>query len=316
MNKWIVGGALAVVSAAVALPAAAEWPNDKPITIVIPYSPGGGFDTIVRAFVPALKEVLGAEVIPENVSGAGGTTGAASVHRAEPDGYTIGIYNIPGFTVNQVLGVDMGFDLGEVTWIANLATDRYAIGVKADSDINSLDDLCSLGREAKMSDTGTSSTASITTRISFALLDCPLIDVAGYEGSNEATIAVMRGEVDGTVKPISSLKRFVDSGDLKYLVTYTMNEAVEGVASAGSLGHPDLAKFDLRRIIGGPPGIPPEIVERLSAAFIEAANLPSVQEWAAGAGVELEPVGAAEASAMMADLSDFYARYQDILAAE
>lgn len=314
MNRWTGGGVLAAIALALtAAPAAAEWPNDKPITFVIPYSPGGGFDTIVRTFAPALEKVLGAEVIPENIPGAGGTKGAATVHRSDPDGYTIGIYNIPGFTVNQVIGRDMGFDLDEVSWIANLATARYAIAVKADSEINSLEDLCSQGREPKMSDTGASSTASVTTRVSFALIDCPVTDVTGYEGSNDAMIAVMRGEVDGTVKPISSLKKYVDSGDLKYILTYTAGEAVEGVQSAADVGHEDLARFDLRRVIGGPPGLPEDIVQRLSDALIEAANSPEVQEWADGAGVELEPVGATEASAMMKDLSGFYARYADIL---
>ena len=313
MQNWLGRGFAAAALCLAAMPAAAEWPNDKPITVVIPYSPGGGFDTIVRAFAPALEKVLGAEVVPENISGAGGTKGAQTVHRAEPDGYTIGIYNIPGFTVNQVLGMDMGFDLSEVTWIANLATDRYAIAVKADSEIDTLAELCDIGREVKMSDTGASSTASVSTRVSFALIDCPLIDVNGYEGSNDAMIAVMRGEVDGTLKPITSLKKYVESGDLKYIVTYTESEAVEGVESTGALGHEGLANLDLRRVIGAPPGLPEEIQKRLSDAFIEAANLPEVQEWAAGAGVELEVVGSEETAAMMSRLATFYAEYVDIL---
>ncbi len=316
MHRWIGRGLAAAVLSLAALPAAAEWPNDKPITFVIPYSPGGGFDTIVRTFAPALEKVLGAEVVPENIPGAGGTRGAQTVHRAEPDGYTIGIYNIPGFTVNQVLGMDMGFDLDEVTWIANLATDRYAIAVKADSEIDTFAELCDMGREVKMSDTGASSTASVSTRVSFALIDCPLIDVNGYEGSNDAMIAVMRGEVDGTLKPISSLKKYIDSGDLKYIVTYTQDEAVEGIESTGQIGHDDLANLDIRRVIGGPPGIPEDIRQRLSEAFIEAASLPEVQEWAAGAGVDLEAIGGEETAAMMSRLATFYAEYKDILAAE
>ena len=270
----------------------------------------------MRAFAPALEKILGAQVVPENIAGAGGAKGAQTVARAEPDGYTIGIYNIPGFTVTQVLGTDMGFDLSAVSWIANLATDRYAIAVKGDSQINTLADLCGQGRNVKMSDTGASSTASVTTRVSFALIDCPLTDVNGYKGSNDAMIAVMRGEVDGTLKPISSLKKYVDSGDLKYIVTYTKDEAVKGVESTGALGHEDLAKLDLRRVIGGPPGMPQDIRDRLSQAFIEAAATPEVQEWAAGAGVDLEVIGGAETAAMMSDLSTFYAKYKDILASE
>jgi tripartite-type tricarboxylate transporter receptor subunit TctC len=167
-----------------------------------------------------------------------------------------------------------------------------------------------------MSDTGASSTASVSTRVSFALIDCPLTDVNGYKGSNDAMIAVMRGEVDGTLKPISSLKKYVESGDLRYLVTYTRAGAVDGVASTGELGLDGLASLDLRRVIGGPPGLPDDIRAKLSDALVAAANSPEVKEWAAGAGVDLDPVGGAETAGMMSDLATFYAKYKDILAAE
>ena len=316
MSKWIGYSLAAAMLALTAAPAAAEWPNDKPIKFVIPYSPGGGFDTIVRNFAPALENVLGAEVVPENIPGAGGTKGAATVARAKPDGYTIGIFNIPGFTVNQVIGKKMGFDLNEITWIATLATSRYAIAVKTDSPIKSFKDLCALGRPTKLSDTGASSTSSLTSKVSFSLIGCPLINVTGYKGSNGAMIAVMRGEVDATLKPISSLKKYVDSGDLRMIVTYTENDVVDGVESTGSLGHEKLAQFSLRRVIAAPPGLPADIQKRLADAFIEAANSPEVQKWAAGARVDLEPVGAEDTSKLMAELATFYAEYKDILMAK
>jgi len=316
MSKWIGYGLAAAMLALTAAPAAAEWPNDKPIKFVIPYSPGGGFDTIVRNFAPALEKALGAEVVPENIPGAGGTKGAATVARAKPDGYTIGIFNIPGFTVNQVIGKNMGFNLSEISWIATLATSRYAIAVKTDSPIKSFKDLCALGRPTKLSDTGASSTSSLTSKVSFSLIGCPLINVTGYKGSNGAMIAVMRGEVDATLKPISSLKKYVDSGDLRMIVTYTENDVVDGVESTGSLGHEKLAQFSLRRVIAAPPGLPADIQKRLADAFIEAANSPEVQKWAAGARVDLEPVGAEDTSKLMSELSTFYAEYKDILMAK
>ena len=316
MSKWIGYGLAAAMLALTAAPAAAEWPNDKPIKFVIPYSPGGGFDTIVRKFAPALEKVLGAQVVPENIPGAGGTKGAATVARSAPDGYTIGVFNIPGFTVNQVIGKDMGFDLNEITWIANLATSRYGIAVKADSPIKSFKDLCSLGREVKMSDTGASSTSSLAAKVSFNMIDCPIINVTGYKGSNDTMIAVMRGEVDATLKPISSLKKYVDSGDLRMIVTYTDNGVLDGVESSGGLGHEKFAQFNVRRTIAAPPGLPADIQKRLADAFIEAANSPEVTEWAAGARVDIDAVGAEETSNMMAELSSFYAGYKDILMAK
>lgn len=311
-SKWIGGVLLAAAVALTGTPAAAEWPNDKPIKFIIPYSPGGGFDTIVRAFAPALEKALGTQVVPENIPGAGGTKGAATVAKAAPDGYTIGIYNMPGFTVSALAGKDLGFELDKVTWLANLATESYGIAVKSDSPIKSFKDLCSQGRPAKMSDTGASSTSSIVAKITFQLIDCPLVNVTGYKGSKGAMIAVMRGEVDATLKPVSSLGKYVKSGDLRMISTYTDNAVLDGVEATG----PELAQFNLRRLIAAPPGLPEDIRERLSAALLEAANSPEIKEWAANAGVTLDPVDAAGSAKMVADIDTLYGQYKDLVAAK
>lgn len=315
-SKWIGSSLLAVMVAFAATPAAAEWPNDKPIKFVIPYSPGGGFDTIVRAFAPALEKILGTQVVPENIPGAGGTKGAATVARAAPDGYTIGIYNMPGFTVSALAGKDLGFELDKVTWLANLATESYAIAVKGDSPIRNFKDLCDQGRPAKLSDTGASSTSSIVAKISFQLVNCPLVNVAGYKGSKGTMIAVMRGEVDATLKPISSLAKYAKSGDLRMIVTYTDKAAVDGAEATGETGKGDLAQFNLRRLIAAPPGLPDDIRKRLSDALLEAANSAEVKEWAAKAGVSLDPVDAEGATKMVAGIDKLYGDYKDLVVAK
>lgn len=314
MKRWIAGGlaAAAMVTGGQAL---AEFPNDGNITFVIPYSPGGGFDTIVRQYAPALEELLGTTVVPENISGAGGARGGQTVHRSDPDGYTIGIYNIPGLTVNEVTGRDQGFKLDEVTWIANLAVDRYALAVKADGP-DSLEALCAKGSPAKFSDTGATSTASVTTRIAMAIVGCEIIDVTGYAGSNDAMIAVISGEVDATIKPISSLGKYLadgGSGDMKLILTFTLGEAVPGVPNVSDIGYPELAKFTLNRVIGGPPGIPADVVAKLEAGLKAAGESEAVKSWAAGAGVELDFMGAEATTQMMGDLATFYQDYKDLV---
>lgn len=314
MKKGILTG-LVALGLSVGGAAWADYPMDDEITFVIPYSPGGGFDTIVRQFAPALGEAMGATVVPENISGAGGARGGQAVHRADPDGYTIGIYNIPGLTVNEVTGRDQGFKLDEVTWIANLAVERYALAVKADSGINSVEDLCAIGTP-KFSDTGATSTASVTTRISMAIIGCEIVDVTGYAGSNDSMIAVISGEVDATIKPITSLARYLEgtgSGDLKLILTLTEDEAVPGVASATDIGHPEIAQFTLNRVIGAPPGTPADVVAALEAGFAAAIQSDSVTAWAEGAGVELDFMGAAETTAMMSSLATFYQEYKDLV---
>ena len=309
-----LGTGIALTTALVAGPALAEYPADGKITFVIPYSPGGGFDTIVRTFAPALEEAMGTTVVPENIPGAGGARGGQAVHRADADGYTIGIYNIPGLTVSEITGQDLGFGLGEVTWIANLASERYALAVAGYSEINSVEELCAQGRPVKVSDTGTTSTASITTVISFAIMGCEIIDVTGYEGSNDAMIAVMRGDVDATVKPVASLNKYAASGDLKIILTYTNNPVVEGVPTAADIGYPEIAKFTINRVVGAPPGLPADVVAKLEAGFKAAIESDAVTEWANGAGVELDFMGAQDTKAMMDDLSVFYSDYKSLLA--
>lgn len=316
MKKILVTGATAI-ALTVGGAAHAEFPTDDNITFVIPYSPGGGFDTIVRQFAPALETAMGTTVVPENISGAGGARGGQAVHRSDPDGYTIGIYNIPGLTVNEVTGRDQGFKLDEVTWIANLAVATYGLAVAVDSGINSVEDLCAMGQPAKLSDTGATSTASVTTRITFGILECDIVDVTGYAGSNDAMIAVISGEVNATIKPISSLAKYLDgsgTGDLKVILTLTEDEAVTGVPSATDIGHPELAKFTLNRVIGGPPGMPTEVVAAIEEGLRAASEDASVTSWADGAGISLAFMDAAATASMMDDLSSFYEQYKDLAA--
>ncbi len=307
--------AAAALAATVAGPVLAQddWPSE-PITFVVPYSPGGGFDSYVRAVAPELERILGTEVVVENIPGAGGQRGASTVYRADPDGYTIGIWNVPGLTVPQLMGQSSGYDLTDVTWIGNLASSNYALAVQADSEFNSLEDLCSQGKPFKHSDTGPASTSSVTARIAMSLIDCPIQNITGYKGSTDTIIGLMRGEVDATIKPIASLLKYVESGDVKLLMTLEDERSLPDVPTSTELGYEQFAKFNLRRIVGGPPGIPDDIRDKLSAALIEAANSPAVQEWSNSSNRPLDPVGAEEASAEMSELMDFYTQYKDILA--
>jgi tripartite-type tricarboxylate transporter receptor subunit TctC len=67
---------------------AQEWPT-RPITMVVPFAPGGVYDTLGRVYAAALSDVLGQQIVVENVPGAGSMTGAARVSRADPDGYQL-----------------------------------------------------------------------------------------------------------------------------------------------------------------------------------------------------------------------------------
>ena len=229
------------------------------ITFVIPYSPGGGFDTIVRVFAPALEAALGTTVVPDNVPGASGNRGGQAVSRADPDGYTIGIFNIPGVTVSEATGRDIGYKLADVTWIANLAERgirHRGQGGFADQD---------RGRPVQPGPAG----EAVGYRARFDLVDHrgDLVPHHGlpdhqrdrlFGGSNDTMIGVIRGDVDATLKPVGSLAKYTKggTGDLRLIVTYTDKPVVDGVPTVADIGHPEFAKFTVNRVVGAPPGVP------------------------------------------------------------
>jgi tripartite-type tricarboxylate transporter receptor subunit TctC len=315
MTGMIKKCAVSVLAALALSPtvASAEWP-EKPITFVVPYSPGGGFDSYARAIAPEMEEVLGVEVVIENIPGAGGQKGASTVYRSDPDGYTIGIWNVPGMTVPQLLGRASGYDLNNVTWIGNLATSKYALAVQTGSEFESLEDLCGMGEPFKHSDTGPSSTSSVTARVATATIDCPIMNVTGYKGSTDTIVGLMRGEVDATIKPLASILKYADSGDVEILMTFEDERTLPEVPTSTELGYENFANFTLRRIVGGPPGIPADIQAKLSDALIEAAMSDAVQEWSASSNRPIDAVGAGEAAEIMTRLMGFYSSYKDVLA--
>jgi tripartite-type tricarboxylate transporter receptor subunit TctC len=296
--------------------AQAEWPDDEPIKFIIPFGPGG-FDAYVRTVSPQLEKILGAVVVPENVPGAGGRIAANKVYRARPDGYTIGIWNMPGMSLPAIVGEPVRFDLDELSWIAQLSLDGYGLAVKANSPIKTFDDLCNLGRRAAFSaQGGYTETASIATVITMSALDCPYKLVTGYQSSSQATLAVMRGDVDARVNPIGSLLPYVESGDIRLLMTYEKEASVPGVPTVAHLGYGEYVNFGLRRVVAGPPGMPADIRNRLSAALMEATQSAEVQEWSRRTNNPFSPLDSEETAKAMQEVMQFYEKYSELLQTE
>src|SRR5438270_8477550 len=105
-------------------------------SILIPYAPGGGFDVYVRVIAPVMENYLPRKVniVPTNVAGGGGSKGTVQLYRARPDGYSIGIFNIPGAFILQQQQGGAAYDLAKLAWIGAIGgSDHYAISVSASS---------------------------------------------------------------------------------------------------------------------------------------------------------------------------------------
>ena len=132
----------------VPLAATAAWPADKPITMIIAYSPGGGTDLVARAVAPYLEKTIGggARIVIVNRPGAGGEIGFAAIANAAPDGYTIGFVNTPPLMTIPIertaqFGGPQRFEL-----LGNLIDDPCNFAVHSDSDIRNLKDLAAYAK--------------------------------------------------------------------------------------------------------------------------------------------------------------------------
>lgn len=282
MAKTLLAAAAACAAALLsAVCPAADFPQ-KNIEFIIPFGPGGGFDRTVRAIAPFMEKQFGnkVSVLPRNVPGAGGKRGMATLYRAKPDGYTISIANIPGAAIPGLTGEPVEYDIDKLTWIARLATEEYVLAVQAKSPVRSIADLRKLGRPVKMPSTDFGSTAYAGMAIFGEMLKFPIQHLTGYKGTNDYIVAVVRGDGDATTGPVSTMQKFIQSGDMRALFTTEEKSTLKGVPTIAELGHPELTGLGVDRFVVGPPGLAPAITKALSDAMAKAVQDPELQAMA------------------------------------
>jgi tripartite-type tricarboxylate transporter receptor subunit TctC len=299
--------------AAFPLPAAAAYP-EQDITLVIPSVAGGGFDSYARAIAPAMERYLPTRVsiIPQNVPTLGGGRSASMVYRAKPDGYVIGMFNVPGMLVVQQQG-EVSYDLTKVAWIGSMGHDVYGIGVSSKSPMKSLADLKSFGKPVRFTAAGPASTAYSATLIAAELLGVKTEMIAGYKGSIEYVQAVVNGEGDAVVAVMPTLTRLQREGKMRVLASLEERSSLPGLPDATTLRLPDLAKITLERLVGGPPGLPPAIVKILADALEKAMKDPEVVQWARRSDVPLASETPAQAERVLHEQIDFFERWKKFL---
>ena len=181
---------------AVAGPAAAAWP-EKPVTVLVPFGPGGGADIAARTLGRWIESRLGQPFVIVNRPGAGGEIGFAAIARAIPDGYTIGVVTLPNL-VTIPLERRASYAVEQIAPIANLVDDVGGVFVRADSRFRSLADLVAAAKAAP----GAISfgTTGIGTYAHFGMLalerqaGISLTPVA-YGGTAAMRLALLQGEL-------------------------------------------------------------------------------------------------------------------------
>jgi tripartite-type tricarboxylate transporter receptor subunit TctC len=308
--------AVAVALAGLSMPAQAAWP-EKNITFVIPFSPGGGFDTYVRLIAPFLEKHLPnkVNVVVKNVPGAGGRKGLTEVYRSKPDGYNIVIVNVPGAMVPPLVGTKVDYDLEKITWIGRLSFDSYLLTVAGKSPIKTFDEFktYAASNPVKAPSTGAGSTAHAMTKVFFKVLGIKEQMVTGYKGTKEMTLAVIRGDTPAGILPSESTRKYIEAGDIRALLTTEDPSDYPGVPTAKSVGLTDLDGLFIHRLVAAPPGLPEPIRSALSKAFTAAMADPELKAAAKKANRPFAALDGAQAEAAVKKQLALYLRFKDAL---
>lgn len=313
------GAAGLALATSPAFGAGADYPA-KDITFIIPNGPGGNFDIFARLISPVMEKYLPKKVniIPLNVAAGGGGKGLTQLFRARPDGYTIGIVNIPGAFMLQEQQKGRAFDLNKMTWLGNIAQgETYAIAVRPNSPLKTVADMVALSKQrpVKFTSTGPEGTSYSAILISTEILGVRPQIITGYKGSNDYIVAAMRGDGDAALGTLSTLKRFVDGKSVRVIGTFEAKSSIPGVLDAPALGKPELSQIVVERMIGAPPGLPPAIKATLQAALEKAVRDPTVIAWAKTQGLPWIPQSPSEADNVMRTQAAFFNKWKSHLLA-
>lgn len=307
--------ALATLTLGLPAQARAEFP-EKEITFIIPFSPGGGMDTTPRALLGPMSKYLpnNVKVVPKNVPGAGGRRGYAELARAKPDGYTICVINYPGAAMPSLTGQKATYDINQFAWVGRMSNSAYVIAAAGKNDaIKSFADLKKLGRPVKVTHTGFGSTSYAASGIVRDVMGIDLVPVSGYKSSSEYIVGMIRGDGEVTIAPVESFYKFVQSGDVRAIVTFEAKPTLPGVPTVRSLGFDELEELGVDRMVAAPPGTPAPILKILSDAMMKAMQDPEAQAWAKKVRRDFNPMDTTEASAYLKKSTAFYTKYKSSL---
>jgi len=263
----------------------------KPVTIVVPYSAGGGTDIVGRLMAQRLSELWGQSVVVDNRTGANGVIGSAHVAKAAPDGYTL-LLVVGSHAINPVLMKSMPYDtMKAFTPVTNIATSPMVLVVAADGPYKRLPELV---QAAKAQEIAVGYSEGQTRLTGELIRQSGQLKTTGvpYKGGAPIMVDIIGGHLPTGVTSVLTALPHIHSGKLR----------VVGVAAPQRMAlFPDAMTFDEAGLRGvqslnwyglfGPAGMPQAVVERLHADLRKVAADPAVarQMQDQGADIVLTP---------------------------
>ena len=276
--RAVIWGALAIAGAA----NAQAWP-ERPVTLIVPYTPGTGIDIIARTLSPRLAERLGQGFVVENKPGASGNLGADAVAKAQPNGYTMMI-TVNTFVITPALFKSLPYDpVNDFAVAGRLAAGNIALVVNPNVlPVKTLDELAAYVRarpgRINYGSPGNGTPQHLAVELLKQRLNLDMVHVP-YKGAAAANVDLLGGQISLMVLPVHTALPFAKAGRLNVIAVSGESRSVlaPDSPSFAELGLKGL-DIDLYFWIAAPARTPREIIARVNREVTAILALPEVRE--------------------------------------
>ena len=282
LKKIVLMAAAASLAFASGSASAQDYPS-RPITMIIPFAAGGPTDVLGRVLAGRMSEILGQQVVVENVGGAGGQTGSKRVEQATPDGYTMVLGTVGTHAQSQTLAKKPLYDAAnDFTPVALIAEVPIVLIARKDFPANNLKEFIEYSRANASKMTYGSAGAGSATHLGCVVANMVMgtdITHVPYKGTGPAMQDLQGGRIDFLCEIISTAKPQIDGGTVKAIAIMTKDRspALPNLATAEEQGTKGMEAYTWNALFL-PKDTPAPIVKKLADAANQAMDTPAVKE--------------------------------------
>ncbi len=288
-----VGAACGIVLTLTTITLAQTYPA-RPMTMIIPFAAGGPTDVLGRIMGQRMSEILGQQVVVENVGGAGGMTGSKRVADAAPDGYAFVLGTVGTHAQSQTMYKKPLYHAAtDFTPVALIAEVPIVLITRKDLPVNNLQQFSSYAKANQTKMQYGSAGAGSATHLGCVLLNYLIgVDITHipYRGTGPAMQDLQGGRIDYLCEIVSTAKPQIDGGTVKAIAIMTKERspALPNVPTGLEQGTPNLEAYTWNALFL-PKDAPAEVVKKLHDATVEAMKTPSVRERLEALGAVVVP---------------------------